>query len=127
MVSRKIYHLNINEEFSVSWTSKLLTYFIDGFILRMRSQSIAYLPGESEHTYWILGLKVEVHSIWVLWTRWPSGMQRQFFLKWGGAGRATFFNRIQKVFMGLPKGCKSRGPALSNQRTHSLKNPMGVL
>ena len=34
--------------------------------------SIAYLLSESAHVYLILGLEVDVHSIWVLWTRQPS-------------------------------------------------------
>jgi hypothetical protein len=32
-------------------TSKLITCFIDGFTLKMESQSIAYLLNESEHIY----------------------------------------------------------------------------
>ena len=46
--------------------SKLLTCFIGGFTLKMKSQSIAYLLNEGEHEYWILDLEGEVHSIWDL-------------------------------------------------------------
>ena len=124
MVSHKIYHLNINEEFSVSWTSKLLTYFIDGFTLWMRSQSIAYLPGESEHTYWILGLKVEVHSIWVLWTRRPSGMQTIFFEV--GRGRVgNVFQSHSKSFYGVAQGLQVAGPGLILSTDPFLKKPNG--
>ena len=48
------YHLNANEEFYRSLTSKLITYFIDGFTSGMESKPIAYLHSESEHIYWIL-------------------------------------------------------------------------
>ena len=38
-----------------------------GFILKVRSQSIAYLLNGSEHIFWILDLEGEVHSIYNLW------------------------------------------------------------
>ena len=47
-------------------TSKLLTCFIDSFILKMSPQSVAYLLNGSEHLQWILDLEDEVHSIWYL-------------------------------------------------------------
>ena len=47
-------------------TSNLITCFIGSLILKMKSQSIAYLLNESEHVYWILDLEGEVHSIWDL-------------------------------------------------------------
>ena len=40
-------------------TSKLITCFIDGFNLKRRSQSIAYLLNESEHIHWIWTLKLK--------------------------------------------------------------------
>jgi hypothetical protein len=49
-------------------TSKLITCFVDGFTLKWKSQSIAYLFNASEHIYWILDIGNEVHSIWVIWT-----------------------------------------------------------
>ena len=48
MVSHKIYNLNASEGFVIILTSKLITCFIDNFILIMKSQSIAYLLKESE-------------------------------------------------------------------------------
>ena len=30
-VSRKNYNLNVNEDFVIFWTSKLITFFKDGF------------------------------------------------------------------------------------------------
>ena len=40
--------------------------------MKMKSQSIAYLPNGSEHIYWILDLEGEMH---VLWDLWISGLQ----------------------------------------------------
>ena len=57
------YNLDVNEEFVMFLTSKLVTCFIDGFTSGMKSQSIAYLIIGSAHIYWILDLEGEVHSI----------------------------------------------------------------
>jgi hypothetical protein len=43
----------------------------------MKPHSIACLLSGNKHIYWILGLEGKVHSIWVLWTRWPSRMHGQ--------------------------------------------------
>ena len=59
----KNYNLSANEGVVIFLTSKLITCFIDGFTLEMKSQSIAYLLNESEHVYWILDFEDEVHSI----------------------------------------------------------------
>jgi hypothetical protein len=67
-VSHKNYNLSANEGFVIFLTSKLMTCFIDGFILKMSSESIVYLLNRSEHIYWILDLENEVQSIWVIWT-----------------------------------------------------------
>ena len=53
MASHKNYDLGANEGFVIFWTSKLSTCFIDGFILNMKFQPIAYLLNSSEHIYWI--------------------------------------------------------------------------
>ena len=50
MVSHKNYNLNANEGFVVFLNSKLITCFTDSFTLKRKSQSIAYLLNESEHT-----------------------------------------------------------------------------
>ena len=47
-------------------TSKLFTYFIDGFTSGLKSQSIAYLSIESALIHWIVDLEGEMHSIWDL-------------------------------------------------------------
>ena len=72
MVSHTNYNLNANEGFLMFLTSKLITCFIDNFILKMTSQSIAYLLDEGERIYWIVDLDNEMHPIWVIWT---SGLQ----------------------------------------------------
>ena len=58
-------------------------------------------------------LEVVVHSIGVLWTRLPLRMQEYFYFyfKVGRGGQHVLVGFI-KVFMGLPKGCGSRAPAL---------------
>ena len=66
MVSHKNYNLNVNEDFVMFLTSKLITCFIDGFTSRMKSQSISYILIGSTHIYWVLDLEGEVHSIWDL-------------------------------------------------------------
>ena len=48
MVSRKNYHLNPNEEIFIPLTSKLCTYFIDGFTSGMTSNC---LFGKWKQTY----------------------------------------------------------------------------
>ena len=77
---------NVNEDFVMFLTSKLITFFIDGFTFGIKSQSMAYLLSESAHIYWILDLVSEVHSIWDLLS---SGLQKckdnVFFEdRWGG-------------------------------------------
>ena len=46
MISHKNYNLSANEDFVISFTSKMITCFIDGFTSKMESQSIAYLLNE---------------------------------------------------------------------------------
>ena len=43
MVSHKNYNLSANEGFVITFISKLITCFIDGFTSKMKSQSIAYV------------------------------------------------------------------------------------
>ena len=65
MVSHINYKVfNDNEDLVIFLTSKLITCFIDGFTLGMKSESFVYLLGEREHINWILDLEGEVHSIW---------------------------------------------------------------
>ena len=55
--------LNANEDFVLLWNFKLITCLIDCFTLGKKAQSSTYLLGGSEHIYWILNPKDEVHSI----------------------------------------------------------------
>ena len=87
MVIHKNYNLNANEGFVIFLTSKLITCFIDGFTLKMKSQSIAYLLNESEHIYWILDLEGEVHSIWDLWISGLQECKGNGFFKVGQGGQ----------------------------------------
>ena len=66
MVSHKNYNLNVNKDFVICLTSKLITCFIDGFTSGTKSQSIANVLIGSAHIYWILDLEGQVHSIWDL-------------------------------------------------------------
>ena len=69
ILSHKNYNLDANEGFVIFLTSKFITYFIDGFTLKRKSQSITCLLNGSEHIiYWIVNLEMKVHPIWVVWT-----------------------------------------------------------
>ena len=66
MISHKNHNLNVDEDYVMVLTSKLVLHFINGFTPRMTSQSLAYLLLGSAHMYWISNLKGEVQSIWDL-------------------------------------------------------------
>ena len=89
-------------------TSKLCTFFIDGFTSEMKSQSMAHLLRGSAHIYWI----------WDPW-KWsalnmgfvvkrPSRTQGQCFFRFR-AGRAAIFGWVQKQIRAgakiLREGC----------------------
>ena len=66
MVSHKNYNLSANEDFVKKITSKLITCFIDGFTLKMKSQSIVSLLNESEHIsiiFWTFKMKCIQYEI----------------------------------------------------------------
>ena len=86
MISDKNYNLRANEDFVISFTSKLNTCFIDGFTSKIKSYSFAYLPNGSEHIYWILDLEGEVHSIWDLYKSGLQDARAMIFLKSGSVG-----------------------------------------
>ena len=48
--------------------------------------------------YWILGLEVERHSMWVLWITLPSRMQRQLLLLEHRRGGQHFSSRVIFIF-----------------------------
>ena len=86
MISHKNYYFNANEGFEIFFTPKFIICFIDGFTLKIKSHSIAYLLNENEYIYWILDLEDEVHSIWIIWTSSLHECKRNFiFSKSGGA------------------------------------------
>ena len=51
MLSHKDYNLNANESFVIFLTSKLITWFTDGFTSKIKSQLIVYLLNGREHVY----------------------------------------------------------------------------
>ena len=52
--------------------------------------------------YCILGLRIDTHSVWVLWTRRPLIMRGWVLLKLGGL--ATFSGRVLATFfLGCPR------------------------
>ena len=112
MVSHKNHNLNANEGFVIFLTFKLTTCFINGFISKMKSKSIACLVSESGHIYWILDLEDMMHSRWVIWI---SGLQecKGNFIFQSQAEWATIFNQDLKIlhFMwGLPGGARLQAP-----------------
>ena len=104
IVSHKNYNLNANEGFVIILISKLITWFIGSFNLKMKSQSIVYLLIESEHIYWIWDLEDEVHSMWEFVDKWPSRMQGQWFFSRLGRW-ATVFGRVHKILIFQTDGC----------------------
>jgi hypothetical protein len=67
MLSHKNYDLNANEGFVTFLTSKLSTCFIDGFTLKMKSQSITCLLNKSEHAhigFWTLKMKCTQYGLY---------------------------------------------------------------
>ena len=83
-------NLNANEGFVIILTSKLIICFIDGFTLKIKSQSIAYLLNGSEHIHWILDLESEVYSIWDLAAF--KNARIMVFSKSSGADRSFWSN-----------------------------------
>ena len=107
MVSRKNYNLNANEGFVIFSTSELFTCFIDGFTLKIKSQSTVFLLNWNKHIfrYWILNLEGEVHSIRDLWISNLQKCEDKRFLK---GGRTTLFSRVQKIWIYGTGGCPAR-------------------
>ena len=102
MVGHRNYNLRANEGFLICLTSKLITFFIDGFTLKMKSHSIVYLLNGNEHIYWILDLEGGVHSIWDLWI---SGLQECkgngfFQSRAGGKKFSVKFKKSRLLFLG---------------------------
>lgn len=84
MVSINNYHLTANEEFFISLTSKLITYFIDSCTLEMKSQLFIYQVGVN---IYFGPLKLRCTQYGFCGTRWPWTTFLVgfifFFLSWG--------------------------------------------
>ena len=74
-------------------TSNLILCSIDGFTSGIKSQSIAYIPIESVHIYWILTFKVNCTQYGICSQAASKNARAMFFSKL--AGRATIFGRVQ--------------------------------
>ena len=97
MVNHKNYNLNANEGFAMFFISKLITCFIDGFTLKLKSQSLSYLLNGSEHMYWILDFEGEVHSIWDLWRTYLQECKGNGFFEIRQA--SISFRSVQKIWI----------------------------
>ena len=100
MVSNKNHDFNVDEDFVIFLTSKLITCFIDGFTSRMKSRSIVYLRIGSAHIYWILDLEGEVHSIWDLQSSGLQECKSNIFFEVGRGGQ-----QFSVGFRNFPRGC----------------------
>ena len=69
-------------------------------LLQKKSQSIAYILNGSEHIYWNLDPKNEVHSIWVIWT---SGLQEcKGHVMVGGLGQGRGAKALAFLVLPVP-------------------------
>jgi hypothetical protein len=95
MGSHKYYYLNVKDEFVIFLTSKLITFFIDGFTFGMKFQSIAYLPSGNAHIYWISYLKVKCTQYKISSPTTLKNAKTMFFLKLGEASNNFIFGGVQ--------------------------------
>ena len=91
------YNPDANEGYVIFSTSKLITCFIEGFTLKMKSQLITCVLNRSEHVYWILNLGGEVHSIWDLWINGLQECKGNDFSKVGRAEGQSFQSGPKKL------------------------------
>ena len=93
MVSYKNYNLNVDEDFVIFLTSKLITFLIDGFTFRNEIPLNGYLLGGSAHIY--IGyatLKVKCTQYGIC-SQAAFKNARAFFFCFR-AGRASVFGRV---------------------------------
>ena len=77
-------------------SSKFITYFIDGFILKIKLQLFDYLLNENEHIYiLVLDIEGEMHSIWNCGQDALNNASAIVFFKHGGW--AKIFSWGQKI------------------------------
>ena len=67
-------------------TSNLILCIIDGFTSGVKSQSIAYIPIESVHIYWILTFNVNCTQYGICSQAASKNARARFFFTVGGAG-----------------------------------------
>jgi hypothetical protein len=85
------YHLNANDEFFTSLTSKFITYFIVSFTLGIKIQvNRWFIKWKWAYTL-DLGLEVEVHSIWV------QECKNNFFFEVGWGGQCFQLSSLKKT------------------------------
>jgi hypothetical protein len=87
----------------------------------MKSRSLAYLPRGSEHVYWIVGLKGEVHSMWDFVDNRTSRIQGRIFLITHGGQQLQLFFEIKKTLdnnLWDCQGCQISGPDLETPSPH---------
>jgi hypothetical protein len=107
MGSHKNHNLNVNEDFVIFLTSKLISFFIDGFTSGMKSQSMAYLLGASGHIYWIRDLEGECIQYGICSQAAFKNARAMFFLKLGRGGQqfSIGFQKCRAGAKDLRKGC----------------------
>jgi hypothetical protein len=98
MIGHKNYNLNVNEDFVMFLTFKLITSFIEGFIFGMKSQWIAYVLIVIAYLCWILDLEDEVYLIWNLSTNALQDCKNHVVVEVerGGQQFSIIFKRISK-------------------------------
>jgi hypothetical protein len=98
MVSHMNYNLNANESFVTFLTSELITWFIRGFTLKMKSQSIAHLLSGSKHVYIGFGiLKMKCTQYGICGLVAFKNARAMVFSKAGG--QAVVSGQIQKILI----------------------------
>src|ERR1700738_2481662 len=94
IVSEKNYNLNANEDFVIFLTSKLITCFIDGFTLKMKSSQLLIYSMKVNIYIGFETLKMKRTQYGICGQVAFKNASTLVFSKLGG--RATVFGRVQK-------------------------------
>ena len=94
IVTDKNYNLNGNEDFVIFLTSKLITCFIDGFTLKMKSSQLLIYSMEVNIYIGFETLKMKCTQYGICGQVAFKNASTIVFSKSGG--RATIFGRVQK-------------------------------
>src|ERR1700738_3562495 len=100
IVSDKNYNLSGNEDFVIFLTSKLITCFIDGFTLKMKSSQLLIYSMEVNIYIGFETLKMKCTQYGICGQVAFKNASTLVFSKSGG--RAAVFGRAQKKCWGLP-------------------------